>query len=388
MNLKHRSTRDHRALAWMRLFFSLSGVSADRDTHGVEGGVLMSIRNLAYSIVLPILVLGVPPAFAQDTPCTRGGGALEDGGCWNTLTHDEKEGIVIGIFVGQKSTLLGDFSGSIVASHRRNWVAVPPTAHVPDFINYFDMLYNIPANRDITWEWASILAAMNARDDSTTDGAALIRFLREHTALPTSGEIVGVKAPDVITIMSSQDQYDIHLDGVTSKGLTDAQQNMAIAFLRGLSQADLDQGSGCNKPSHLPVVLVYRTQLFQNGGALSAIVMLSPFITVCDNGVNLPLFNLSGYFFEDFGFMMQQRPNLVQSGPELLDLNRLLVSSGLALPDPVVDPKWPDAIANDRSLIESAAREAKQRKLYVYGDGRDPVIDEVIAYGSKLLAGK
>ena len=57
------------------------------------------------------------------------------------------------------------------------------------------------------------------------------------------------------------------------------------------------------------------------------------------------------------------------------------------MPDQEIDPKWPEAFANDRNVID-AANEAKERKLYIYGDSRDPLIDEIVAYGSKLLAGK
>ena len=59
-----------------------------------------------------------------------------------------------------------------------------------------------------------------------------------------------------------------------------------------------------------------------------------------------------------------------------------MIASGLALLDPKIDPKWPQGIKDEMRHMQFAAEEARAKQLYVYGAGRIPVIDDVIASGA------
>jgi len=355
----------------------------------VRGALAMSLRNLTAATALAVAVISTS-AHALDTSCVKERAATFDGSCWNSLRGSEKDAIILGIWAGERSRSTGD---SLIGPWRGtlHWLEVPESTTTTDIIDYFDLLYKTPANRGILWHWAYILAAMNARDDDSDDRLPLIRFLRDHGSLPTSGYIVGAKAPDIITVKTDQGQLDIHLEGVTNKGMNDAQRNRATAFLDALSsgsdselQVRLEvwfaeqrsieptRKTACDKPPGLPVSLEYHWQLFQDGKTLSASVFTDTGSVVCLKDRKIQITELD--------------PEGTMTYREALSLNDLLISIGLALPDQDVDPKWPEAIANQRHQ-NRVPEDTKSKGLYIYGTSRVPVIDGIIAHGTDMPAG-
>lgn len=312
----------------------------------------MSLRNLTAATAVAVAALSMS-AHALDTRCVNERVATFDGSCWNSLGLDEKTAAVLGVWAGGRSRTTGDsLIGDAAWRGTRDWLEVPASTTTADIIDYLNLLYKTPANRSIQWDWAYILATMNARDDDTDDRLSLITFLRDHGSIPTSGEIVGVKAPDTITIKAEQGTFDIHLEGVTSKGLTDGQRRTTIAFLNGLSHGDdkllalLHKRQFCEKSSNLGVSLAYQTQFFQDGKTLSAIVKIDKYSSLCLDGRNVGVTELD--------------PDGAATFADEVQLNKLLVSSALAFPDEDVDPKWGKAVADARSL-KYFAEEAKKR---------------------------
>lgn len=338
----------------------------------MNGGVLMLIRVLACATILTTLMLGAVPGLAQDTPCSKGGIATYDGACWNSLSANEKTVIVVGIWAGQRSaTNAAALEGNIIFSYPRDWTETPTSTTTSDIVDYFNLLYKTPANRGVLWEWAYILATMNVRDDNTSDRPALLAFLRQYGSVPTSGKVVAIKAPDVITISADQGQFDIHLAGVTSEGMSDAQKDMTVSFLRGLTERTdflLMNMTACSRPGNLNVSLSYHS-LFFKGRMLSPLVVVrsAPFTALCLGTRVVPVSTLG--------------PHAPKTGFDELYLNSSLVSWGLALPEKVEDPKLPDRLA-DWDDYEAASKQAKKDGLYIYGSQRDPSIDQIIAAGS------
>jgi hypothetical protein len=276
----------------------------------------------------------------------------------------------LGIWTGQASANnAADLEGSEVLAYPRDWLAIPSSTLTSDIVEYFNALYKTPANRDIRWEWAYTLAAMNARDDNTNDRQALLSFLRQYGSLPTYGQLVGVKAADVITIRANQGEFDVHLAGVTSAGMSEAQRTLTVSFLRGLvGKIDFMNATPCSKPTNVTVSLSYHSLFFRERMLSPTVAILSArYKVLCLGTRAVPLSTLS--------------PSAPTTGVDQVNLNWSLVRWGLALPDTMRDPKVPDNIA-DWDNYDDVAKLAKSDGLYIYGNGRDPTIDEVIAAGS------
>jgi S1-C subfamily serine protease len=248
---------------------------------------------------------------------------------------------------------------------RRDWLAVPESTNINDITSYFDLLYRTPANRKISWAWAYILAAMNTRDDDSDDRLALLAFLREHETVPLDGEIVGIRAADVVTISSGGRTFNVHLSGVSTEGLTDSQRDRVINFLNGISKATW-VGTPCNAAKNTSVDLVYDTQFFRNGKQLSATLRISSILAFCLGDRQLSIAELSG------------------GERNFLNLSYFLVSSGLMPPENNIDPTWPQEIQRT-ARYEFVLEDAKKRGMYLYGESASPVIDEVIRYGAQLV---
>jgi hypothetical protein len=331
----------------------------------------MSLRCLTLLIILALFGFGRSVAQAEDSACLKDG---RDGTCWNSLGLGEKVAFVQGIWAGTDSRTIGyNLTGSALSRFPRDLLDVPSGTTIGDIIDYFDALYRTPANRGIKWHWAYILAAMNARDDNSDDRLSLIKFLRQHESVPTSGEIVGVKAPEVVTIKSEQGTFDVHLEGVTSEGLSEAQRQTVTAFLLSVARADSisiaipADREVCGNPGNLSVRLVYRSQFFRNGETLSAILTVQPFLWwICLKDRAVRVSNLD--------------PGGAATFYEELYLNDLLLSSGLALPEPGddADPNW--------AMFSYEADTANEQGLYIYGAGRIPLIDDIIAHGVELAS--
>lgn len=311
----------------------------------------------------------MPTTQAADTQCIKDGIARNDGGCWNSLSLSEKAAVVRGIWVGQSSRInADDAGGSSSFRYPRDWLSTPDSTMAGDVIDYFDLLYKTPANRSVTWEWACILAAMNARDDDSDDRLSLLKFLREHGSIPFSGTLVGVKGPDVVTIHSDQGTFDVKLDGVSSEGLSASQKLAATAFLKGMQHGDsYFSASMCNPAKNLPVALAYKYQFF-DGNMLAADLQIANLGVMCSNGVVIDPTEL----WKGIGW-----PAI----PQALSLNYFLIEAGLLRPDEKTDPKWPDALIQARPA-GSLTDKATAGHLYIYGNETVPVVEKIAAQGA------
>lgn len=323
------------------------------------------ISRLAATVLGAILWCGISSCLAADDACNKSSYMVSDGSCWNTLSNIEKISIVEGIWMGNAGRttaddLIGDAAGYY---SQRDWMKIPDTTTIGDIVEYINLLYHTPANRKIEWTWAYILAAMNARDDDSDDRLALLSFLREHNSVPTSGNLVGVKGPDMITVLSDGQQFDVQLSGVSGSGLTKSQHDRAAAFLRGLL-LNAFYGQTCDKPSSTTVFLQYGTQLFRQGKQLTASVKISGLSAICLGNRPITIESLVG-----------------NTNASYLYLNFFMLSHGLALADDDVDPKWPNEIRQAMGQ-GYAVRAGKESGLYLYGEKVDPGIEKILDYVS------
>ena len=247
----------------------------------------MLARNLILVLVLAAFAFGPAAVRGANIACSRDGVVALDGTCWNALDADEKGSAVLGIWTGIRSRdIANNLTIRVPPRNPKDWIEIPSRTTTTDIVDYFNLLYKTPTNRLIQWEWAYIVAAMKARDDDTDDGLALVSFLRDHSSLPVAGSIYSVVAPDLITIKTQQGMFDVHLEGVTSEGLSSAQREVATAFLRGMLfgdsalQAFLTGRKECEGAGNLPVSLDFRVQLFR-GNVLSATVAVDSHRSIC-----------------------------------------------------------------------------------------------------------
>ncbi|QEX16839.1 hypothetical protein FRZ44_21340 [Hypericibacter terrae] len=327
-------------------------------------------------LVAAAILTRATEADAQDIPCMKGKTIVLDGTCWNNLSPDQRTSAMFGMFAGISTRSWAvRLQGNRVSDIPRGWTVMPSSTTVGDVESYFDQLYRTPANREIKWEWAYILAGMNARDDDSNDSRSLLKFLREHGDVPTSGNLVGATGPDTIVVRTDKGDFEVKLEGVTADGLTPQQKATATAFLKGLSQSDsfinaIYKGRAvCKPPEGANVTLNYGTQIFSDDNQLSATVTLLNFDELCMGNQPVTL----EYLAKAGGFADPSTE---------ISLNALVLSIGLALPDTQADPKWPEAIVRDRDL-SSVSERAKEAERYIFGPGRNGLIDQVVNIGLK-----
>jgi hypothetical protein len=288
-------------------------------------------------------------SLARADPCHDDNNiGTNDGACWRSLQPIEKFSIIQGIWIGKQvrteALQMSAQTGSIWFG--MDWSSTPPETTVGDIAEYFDRLYETPVNRKIQWDKAYLLAALYARDDDENDRLALLTFLRSNEALPTEGEIVGVRSPNVLAIKSGDKTFDVRLDGVV------VPQNIAAkaeAFLKGLALAGF---GSCEAPQPTPVSLYYRRELFDDQSRLTADVRIQSYMQICVSGKPV---HLTEGNFTNVGYY--------------------LISHGLAEQDTRTDPKWSDN-RNRKSSIDPAEK-AKEAKMYLYGDTTDPIIEMI-----------
>jgi hypothetical protein len=312
------------------------------------------MRYLAIVIMFGFLTLGAPSSHAD--PCSLDNVTKQDGACWNSLSPVKKSAVVEGIWAGIRAS---DTNGRLLnldgrSSYSLDHLAAPEQTTIGDIISYFDRLYETPANRDISWSYAYILAAQNARDDDQNDRLALIGFLREHKRLPSSGEIVGVKSADTITLKDGDMIFDVTLAGVRVPPETASTVKVLInAISKGTWFSE-----PCAKAGPTYVDLAYSDEFFDEQKRLVAYVRIPSYIDAC---------------------VGPELVNFHEEGVEFTPLNFFLVRQGLALALPDSDPLWNDKRKRMREYLLSAEKGAAEKKLYVHGGSRSEIIERLTA---------
>jgi hypothetical protein len=311
--------------------------------------VLPSCKTIVASSTLLLLCGAIWSANAG--PCLDENSVVTNNGqCWRALPAPQKSAIVQGIWVGQQvqATTLQMTGDTGTVWFGTDWASVPPDTSVGDIMDYFDKLYETPANRKIEWHNAYLLAALFMRDDDENDRLSLLTFFRSNGELPTDGKIVGVKSTNVLQIESKDKTFDVRLDRVV---VPDSMKSKAEAFLKGLRFGAY--GGKCDTPKPTPVSLYYGTELFDDQGRLTADVRISSSVDICVGGKPVPL-EQGDYSFTNIGYY--------------------LIAHGLAEKDPRIDPKWSD----DRKGFDTDySKNAREAKLYMFGDQTDLRIEVI-----------
>lgn len=314
--------------------------------------------------VMLVVMSGIASSKAAraDNPCSTGTTAKFDGACWNARNTNEKLSIVQGIWAGGDAriaavSLIGDEPSYLFS---KDFMALPSMTTLGDISAYFDVLYKIPANREIPWKWAYILATMNARDDDSNDRVALVKFLREYKELPTYGKYLGAITPDSIKVEANGHVFEVRLAGVTAKGMTDTDRRRAVAYLNAFKRVSW---WSCDRAEDASVFLTYG-DIFASDGRLQATALISG-NNVCING-------------QIFGFSDISGINMNR-----LNLSYLLTAYGISYSEEYVDPKWSD---NDRQMFSFSvvSGNAINKKLYLHGGNKDLTVEAILAQSAGL----
>lgn len=306
-------------------------------------------KLIVITSALLIISLSLRIAMAQesDDACTEKQIVQDNGRCWNTLQNFQKSFIIRGMWAGKRiawatARLEGNQPVNLL---QIDYSFVPTDTSIGDIQGYFDELYATPANRRIDWADAYILAAQKMRDDDSNDRLSMIRFLRDHGEIPVNGVWVASKSPSTLVIRVEDGRdIDIKLAGLALDEAHFDKQSKLVRFLDAMRQANYFP---CSQFSSLPVKLLYRDELFDSEGNLSAYLQLPYFAGVCKHGKELKL----GQVF---------------NASSDIDLNYFLVRSGLASVNRQVDPQWSEERRRIRQFMISSADNLKSSGLNSY----------------------
>jgi hypothetical protein len=310
------------------------------------------------AIYLLILISAVG-ASAQERPCsTANNEAKTDGGCWRALSHDARSFVIRGFWAGAQARSIADGLIGNQASYgfARDWLDTPPQTVVNDIVEYFDQLYESPANRQISWHNAYILAALKARDDDSDDRIALIQVLREAKGIPTQAKLLKVKSPTLLTMQAGTYVFDLRLSYVSADGLTPPQRSQAIRFLEGFRRVVLGT---CRYGTELSLQIRYVPEFIKQK-TLSGEVVVPSYGTLCFDNSEIALTS----------FLQENQ-----------SLSGLMLTRGLVRADLGADEKWSEHVRRITGLWGSAVSIAAEKGLYIHGPNNDPFVDAVLARG-------
>ena len=315
---------------------------------------------MRFLLIIATIILASLHAQAEETPCSTPNNVFKsNGACWRSLSMAAKAAAVRGMIVGMEARTLADK----LIGHQteyfsvRDYLDMPEHTTIGDVVDYFDQLYETPANRSIRWPYALLLAAMKARDDDSDDRLALIKLLREFHDIPTRAYLVDVKSPNVVTLKAGDKVFDFRLSLISADGLSPAQRESVMKFIKAFSKLGF---LSCDIPARLSITYPY--DLFRDN-MLSGELMFESNLYLCGGSKPVAMFDLLG-----------------RTGLE--SLNELLLRSGLARLDSYVDPKWPKDTA-DLFIPRIAAETAQKKQLYIYGGQKDPFVDAVLNQASE-----
>lgn len=320
------------------------------------------MKRTLFAISVTLLTLYVSQEPRAADFCSDNKFIKTDGACWNSLVPIAKLNVVKGIWVGgqtrSKTLKLAGMDTFIWMSVDLN--EVPPSTTLGDVMAYFDELYSSPANRDILWSSAYVLAAMKARDDDENDRLNLLRFLRENEWLPTGGILLGADGADQVRVSVDGKALTIKLAGVDVSGEPPTTKALIPKFIDGLKKYGY---GGCHEPSDTSVEITYHDDIFDSQNRLVAYVSVPNYGFICSSK-QIPVGELSGH-----------------NGTRWM-LNGYLIRKGLAKPLPASDPKWTKAKRDAREWLTATLGENASEKagFYRFGGKKDPLV-ETIALG-------
>jgi hypothetical protein len=311
-------------------------------------------------LILALLCCISAPSNAA-TPCVTAESIVKhDGTCWNSLSEIVKYQIINGMWAGIDAAAVGQSLGGNNETNFLflNHLRIPKETGTYDIGSYFDKLYASPANREIDWSYAYILAALAARDDDENDRLTLISFLREHHRVPTSGTIVGIKDKETVLISSDNEVFDVRLAGIEVPA---AIADTTSAVLNAMSKGGYSFLSPCASPQPLYVDLAYLDELFDEAGRLVSYVRISSSQVAC---VGAEVVSLS------------------PESARWTDISRFLVQSGLAVIKKPTDKLWSKERRNAREFMQSDEDRAVGLKLYVHGAATIKTVEQLLGHGS------
>ncbi len=316
-------------------------------------------------------VCALPESLCGDKP--------KFGSYWNSLSDSERKIILQGFDVGltaagQTSYLEGQEAGNIrsgILDRRMNMGETYSGLGIELFVDYFNKLYTDPANNNIDWTYAWMLASLSIQNEivegGDNDEAMLKQFLQTYGELPGWVRIVDVKDVNVIEVevlVPEPYRLSVRLRGVSLKGgdgktLTDDQKQRGIKFIKSLAATRGYPFENCNCTEMVRPQLFYGANLFAADGTLEAYVRINEAnFCLLKNEVSATEFHRGN---ADDGFI----------------LNEAILENGLAY----MDEESSDYVESDK-MMQNIDR-AKDKGLNIYGKKTMAPVERMIKQGPK-----
>lgn len=277
------------------------------------------MRSCVILLTAAVALACCPDGARADACAGEDNTLVADGGCWNSLSDNEKAAVVLGIWVGKTTRRLAD---NLIDEHGRYFykldhASTNSATDIGHIVDYFDRLYSYSINLGIQWEYAYLLAALYTRDDDENDRLNLLRFLRRYGRLPTFGSVVRAVRPDLLILSTDAGRFEFKLAGVSAEGLSEEATVRASAFIDSLTSSAF---ASCASTRPANFTIVYSDEFFSKDNLLTGYLALKD-VYLCSEDKETPVSALAD---DDTG----------------LHLNSFLVQHGLAEPEPVSDHKW------------------------------------------------
>jgi hypothetical protein len=313
-----------------------------------------------------LLFAAMPSVAAQETPCATAANILKrDGECWRTMSVSERGGVIRGIWVADSmyETAVG-WSGQQTPSFffRKNYLEMPPSTTIGDITSYFNLLYETPANRQIEWGYAYLLALMRARDDDSDDRLSLVNFLRSAKSVPAEGARILSVSERLELRVRLQNGYEtkFSLAGVSIKGMSADSVQRARKFLQSFMDI---QHLDCSGRYRASLQLTFSTDMFR-GSELSGDMTF--WIGGSPKFCGPPL--AGSVATSIFRTHQETQTSLVYQ----------LVRLGLVQVDDFIDPKWGEEGQSHVTSMREYQQMAKDEGLYIHGKKTHKAVEALI----------
>lgn len=353
------------------------------------------MRRLRFSLILALLFLAVPLTAKAFSLFDQPGSDVDQkevcdfppafctspyayGDYWNSLRGFEKEKIIHGAQIGllsawQIDSLEGNEGGSMrpaLLDRGQNIVEVYSGQNIKQLAEYFDRLYNDPANRAIDWTYALMLATL-AEQEQNPEGAAKSQeayfkaFLRQYGELPVYAHIIKVLTPDMLEVevlLPEPYRLPLKLRGIDIEGLDEPAQARAQKFIEGLNATRGYPFENCTCTDMVRPQLIYGAKLFTDDGKLQAYLRFNE-NSFCLAKGEVQASDLQGGEGNNRG----------------LNLNDILLRFGLAkVAEAELD-------AEEAAALRATQSYAIGKKYYLQGGAKNPAVEKVLKQGPKPL---